>query len=167
MVSPFHGYDDLTQIWGHAVPVVSPRTDIVVTVRFPGETFKKLQEHLARDSAVLGMSRLLQFSTADVRLQMRGVFSESDIANACSLTLDQVHAILDAPSDCDAAMVHLMDKRIACFKWNESPNGSARSSSASASASELDVAVIDVLDKVNRIVSEAEKTLAWSKGVVM
>ena len=161
MVSPFHGCDGLFPIWAQAAPVVAPRTDIVVTIRFPDDSFEKLQGYLGRDSAIMGMHRLLQSATDDVRLQMRGIFSKTDIANACALTLDQIHAILDAPSDCDAATIHIMDKRVSCFKWAEPLVGSEQRQQQQPS--ELDTMLIEILDKANRVICEANETLAWSK----
>ena len=159
MVSPFHGYDGLFSVWAHAAPVVAPRADVAVTIRFPGDSFKKLQGYLSRDLAVMAMNRLLQFATEDVRQQMRGVFSKADISNACALTLDQIHSILDAPSDADAAIIHVMDKRVSCFKWNASWVGPEQP------ASELDTALIDSLNKANQIIQQGNDTLAWSKRV--
>ena len=158
MASPFRNFEDLSGIWGHAVAVVDPRVDVVVTVRFPGDAFQSFQDHLRRDSAVGAFNRMLYMATVDVHRQTRGVLSATDVSNACALSIDQIDGMLEAPSDCDAVTLHLVGKRAMCFKWTDA-------GLVTKGMSNVDAAMVSLLDRANRVIERANVVLEQSRDM--
>lgn len=160
MACPFRSFPDLAKVWAQTSCSVYPKLEVFVTLHFPEDTFAKLQEHLKRDAAILALTRLLHITTSQIHTRYGNALSAQSIESACTLTLEQVNAIMEASENCDAATICLFDKSIKCFKWS-SPVTDLQDQTQ---ASDAEFACADLLNRANKIILQAHEVVHESQG---
>lgn len=158
MTSPFSKFEELQSVWARATVVVNPDFDIVVDVRFPPDTFPKLQGYLERDMAIMSVNRLLRRACSGLDVHNRCVFTKGEIDRAATLTLEQIDRIVDADSKSDTIRVRLIAKTAECFVWGAPMV-------RQDGASELETALLDTIKRANRVMSRADAVLMNNEPV--